>query len=213
MLFLVVHRRYAEVVPLVKKSFQSDALNMKMHAALVTSLRLTGREEEALRALARQEAIRGRVFLLMGTNYLQDREWNSAAEQFRSAWTAADGVEIGMHRRIELASAVDWRPQAEQALGVSLGSASDPRNLLRGLVFALQNRWPEAEVAFALCVQKDPNDAEARWRRAVSLRRIGRLKEADEEFAEAQKLAPNDAARDKAWTAAGGKSDSAPAQP
>ena len=212
-LFLVVHRRYAEVVPLAEKLIQADAMNMKVHAALVTSLRLTGREEEALRALARQEAIRGRVFLMMGTSYLQDQEWNSAVEQFRSAWTAADGVEIGMHRRIELASAADWRPHAEQALGGSLGPVSDQRNLLRGLVFALQNRWPEAEAAFAVVVHENPNDAEARWRRAVSLRRLGRLKEAEDEFAEAQKLAPNDAARDKAWTAAGGKSASTAAPP
>jgi hypothetical protein len=72
------------------------------------------------------------------------------------------------------------------------------------MVFALQNRWPEAEVAFAARLKDKPDDNEARWRRAVSLRRIGRVDEAEREFAIAATAAPKDAAMLKAWAAAGG---------
>ncbi len=79
--------------------------------------------------------------------------------------------------------------------------------MLRGLVFSLQDRWADAEAAFATSVRQNPGDAEARWRRAVSLRRLGRLAEAEQEFAAARQLAPTIPTMAKAWTAAGGKAD------
>ncbi len=115
-IFLVNHKRYAEAAGLLEKLVQDDPMNMKVHAALVRSLRGSGREEAARRALAREEAIRGRVFLMVGTDYLEEGDWSAAAEQFRSAWSASDGVEINMHKRIELAPAGDWRPRADRAL-------------------------------------------------------------------------------------------------
>jgi Tfp pilus assembly protein PilF len=203
-LFLVLHRRYTEAAPLLEKLIAVDPMNMRMHAALVTSLRMSGQTEAAERALAREEAIRGRVFLFLGTDYLEEDEWAAAGEQLRAAWAAADGVELSMHKRPELAPAVDWVPRAERALGASPISNSDSRSALRGMVFALQNRWPEAEVAFAARLKDKPDDNEARWRRAVSLRRIGRVDEAEREFAIAATAAPKDAAMLKAWAAAGG---------
>ncbi len=104
-LFLLARHRYAEVAELMEKSVGLDAMNMKTHNMLVRALRGAGRDEAASRARARQEAIRGRMFLFVGADYLDDGDWTAAADQLKSAWTAADGIELAMHRRIELAPA------------------------------------------------------------------------------------------------------------
>ena len=125
---------------MLEEAIQIDPLNMRLHSALITALRKSGQSEAATRALGREEAIRGRVFLMTGVQYLEEGDWASAADQLRAAWAAADGIELSMQRRPELAPAADWVARAERDLK-RIPASCDFSHVLSGLVYSMENRW------------------------------------------------------------------------
>ena len=202
--YLVRQKHFAEAIPMLERLIQTNPANMKLHSYLTTALEASGRPDGARRARARQEAIRGRIFLLQGIDYLENAEWAAAREQISLAWSSADTVEIGMGQRVPLAAAAQWADRAEVALNQKDGPPPATAAALRGLVFGLLGRWSDAEAAFAERVRLNPDDLDASWRQAVCLFRTGAVDLATQKYNEVLARRPDDAEMTKSWTAARG---------
>ncbi len=210
---LVSQRRYQEALPLVESLIQTSPTTMKLHSLLATTLDQLGRPDDARRARSRQQAIRGRIFLLQGTSYLESGDWAAAREQLALAWSAQDAIEMLLHQRVSLAPAVDWAARAEQAIAKTPGAPLANFAFLRGLIHGLQSRWPEAELAFAESARVNSDDEETAWRHAVCLFRVGRTDEATKKFAQIVAKRPPGADMSGAWAAAQLSLESPPPSP
>ena len=161
-----------------------------------------GRPDDARRARARQQAIRGRIFLLQGIGYLESGDWAAAREQLALAWSAQDAIEMLLHQRVALAPAVDWASRGEQAIAKTSGLPVANLAFLRGLIYGLQSRWREAELAFAESGRVNPDDEETAWRHAVCLLRLGQTDQATKTYGQILAKRPPGADMSSAWAAA-----------
>lgn len=76
------------------------------------------------------------------------------------------------------------------ALEAPAGSAGEGHNT-EGIKQYMQGKWEEAEMHFGEAVKADEKMAEAHYNHALALDKLGKQKEAMEEFDQALKLAPN----------------------
>ena len=76
------------------------------------------------------------------------------------------------------------------AIEAPAGSAGQGHNT-EGIKQYMQGKWEEAEMHFGEAVKADDKMAEAHYNHALALDKLGKHKEATEEFAQALKLAPN----------------------
>jgi len=76
------------------------------------------------------------------------------------------------------------------ALEAPAGSAGQGHNT-EGIKQYMQGKWEEAEMHFGEAVKADDKMAEAHYNHALALDKLGKHKEATEEFGQALKLAPN----------------------
>jgi Tfp pilus assembly protein PilF len=79
------------------------------------------------------------------------------------------------------------------ALETMKGSAAEGHNS-EGIKQYDMGKWADAEMHFSEAVKADDKSAEAHYNLALSLDKLGRHKEAAEEFDKALKLAPDDKA-------------------
>jgi len=79
------------------------------------------------------------------------------------------------------------------ALATMKGSAAEGHNS-EGIKQYDMGKWADAEMHFSEAVKADDKSAEAHYNLALSLDKLGRHKEAAEEFGKALKLAPDDKA-------------------
>jgi Flp pilus assembly protein TadD len=79
------------------------------------------------------------------------------------------------------------------AMETMKGSAAEGHNS-EGMKQYDVGKWADAEMHFSEAVKADGNSAEAHYNHALSLDKLGRHKEAAEEFDQALKLAPDNKA-------------------
>lgn len=107
------------------------------------------------------------------------------------------------------------------ALAAAPAQAISPRKLMEfGVEAAQQGLWREALFRWERAVQEDPENPRLRNNLAVAYESLGRLQEADREYREARRLAPdvreirdNHVSFQKLYPEFEGEKDAAPAPP
>lgn len=194
---------WRDSVTLWEHALRVDASNPRAHGNLGSLLLTRGDAEGAERHLERAVELDPTIpeyqlllaFLRIDRNKLPEAEKQLIEFVRRMPNSPEAQFHLGIVRLLQgrLEEALPPLLLAERLSPGAIGQVNRA-----GLVQADKEKWPEAEHCFDAAVRLDPRAADYRFNLALALREQGRRDEADQEYAEGLRLAPE-------WPAAAGR--------
>ena len=177
--FLLGQRKYAAAGRYAERALRLYPSDIQTHDYIIDSLEKSGRREDARKARARRESVRGRLLVQSAQSLLAAREWALASGQLRLAARMQAEMDVYLRadaRLLPPAMQIDFSPWlAESALD---GPPPALRALMRGVILRLQNQRKVALDEFRSSLRLAPT-ADAKWWIAISLLEAGNRADAE----------------------------------